>query len=176
MDVQLLTRDPMQWVSDCLFNVYYSSLQTLSCNHPSFQHISKSTECSEGISFFFFFNECETHIYEMNLTLTRLTVQYSVFVCLDHSSSERCTMGRLDGKVIVLSAAAQGIGRAAAIVMSLIRASRWYTSHQNIDGNCVFIHLCCADEAEYMFFFSLLHISVWLWVMQTVVETPWYFV
>lgn len=26
-------------------------------------------------------------------------------------------MGRLDGKVIVLSAAAQGIGRAAAIVM-----------------------------------------------------------
>lgn len=27
-------------------------------------------------------------------------------------------MGRLDGKVIVLSAAAQGIGRAAAIVMS----------------------------------------------------------
>lgn len=28
-------------------------------------------------------------------------------------------MGRLDGKVIVLSAAAQGIGRAAAIVISL---------------------------------------------------------
>lgn len=28
-------------------------------------------------------------------------------------------MGRLDGKVIVLSAAAQGIGRAAAIVMKL---------------------------------------------------------
>ena len=28
-------------------------------------------------------------------------------------------MGRLDGKVIVLSAAAQGIGRAAAIVMTL---------------------------------------------------------
>lgn len=27
-------------------------------------------------------------------------------------------MGRLDGKVIVLSAAAQGIGRAAAIVMN----------------------------------------------------------
>ena len=27
-------------------------------------------------------------------------------------------MGRLDGKVIVLSAAAQGIGRAVAIVMS----------------------------------------------------------
>lgn len=27
-------------------------------------------------------------------------------------------MGRLDGKVIVLSAAAQGIGRAAAIVIS----------------------------------------------------------
>uniref|UniRef100_A0A3B3DAU7 Dehydrogenase/reductase SDR family member 6 n=1 Tax=Oryzias melastigma TaxID=30732 RepID=A0A3B3DAU7_ORYME len=31
---------------------------------------------------------------------------------------ERCTMGRLDGKVIVLSAAAQGIGRAAAIAFA----------------------------------------------------------
>lgn len=41
-----------------------------------------------------------------------------LFVCFDHSSSERCTMGRLDKKVIVLSAAAQGIGRAAAIVKS----------------------------------------------------------
>ncbi|XP_078799832.1 dehydrogenase/reductase SDR family member 6 isoform X4 [Oryzias latipes] len=31
---------------------------------------------------------------------------------------ERCIMGRLDGKVIVLSAAAQGIGRAAAIAFA----------------------------------------------------------
>lgn len=35
-------------------------------------------------------------------------------------------MGRLDGKVIVLSAAAQGIGRAAAIVMSFDKYSLIY--------------------------------------------------
>lgn len=35
-------------------------------------------------------------------------------------------MGRLDGKVIVLSAAAQGIGRAAAIVMSSDKYSLMY--------------------------------------------------
>ncbi|XP_041838617.1 3-hydroxybutyrate dehydrogenase type 2 isoform X1 [Melanotaenia boesemani] len=34
------------------------------------------------------------------------------------STSQSCTMGRLDGKVIVLSAAAQGIGRAAAIAFA----------------------------------------------------------
>lgn len=37
-------------------------------------------------------------------------------------------MGRLDGKVIVLSAAAQGIGRAAAIVTS-------FNSHTQIREN-----------------------------------------
>lgn len=56
-------------------------------------------------------------IIKMNLLLLFSTLFLSVFFSR-RSSSERCTMGRLDGKVIVLSAAAQGIGRAAAIVMS----------------------------------------------------------
>lgn len=52
-----------------------------------------------------------------------VTVRYSdfLFVCFDH----RCMMGRLDRKVIVLSAAAQGIGRAAAIVMSFNKDSHY---------------------------------------------------
>lgn len=57
-------------------------------------------------------------------------------------------MGRLDGKVIVLSAAAQGIGRAAAIVMSFNKNFSLMYLGTDCRGNCLFNNLRCADSKQ----------------------------
>ncbi|KAK2817067.1 hypothetical protein Q5P01_025258 [Channa striata] len=62
--------------------------------------------------------------------------------------SERSTMGRLDGKVIVLSAAAQGIGRAAALAFAKEGAKVTATDInadklKELDGTPGKINTCC---------------------------------
>lgn len=76
---------------------------------------------------------------------------FNTFVCVFCCSrSERSTMGRLTGKVIVLSAAAQGIGRAAAIVMTFNKNFSLIYCIENQRRKCYLIICCIVVKAVHI--------------------------